>query len=102
LKQSFRGVRPRDRSFTQEDVQLLSFRRDVAYARQFPSLTPVKLAEGVLDLQDNIPRADKTLLAPAARLVCSSRVASLSAVSRGPGWLGTGARPRPPRVARRP
>jgi TRAP transporter TAXI family solute receptor len=54
----------------QDDVQLLSFRRDVAYARQFPYLTPVKLAEGVLDLQHNIPREEKTLLAPAALLVC--------------------------------
>ena len=54
----------------QEDVHLLSFRRDIAYARQFPSLTPVKLAEGVLDLQHDVPREEKTLLAPAALLVC--------------------------------
>jgi TRAP-type uncharacterized transport system substrate-binding protein len=54
----------------QEDVQLLSFRRDIAYSRQFPHLTPVKLAEGVLDLQHDVPREEKTLLAPAALLVC--------------------------------
>jgi TRAP transporter TAXI family solute receptor len=53
-----------------EDVQLLSFRRDIAYSRQFPNLTPVKLAEGVLDLQRDVPREEKTLLAPAALLVC--------------------------------
>jgi TRAP transporter TAXI family solute receptor len=51
-------------------IHLLSFRRDVAYARQFAYLTPVKLAEGVLDLEHNIPSEDKTLLAPAALLVC--------------------------------
>jgi TRAP transporter TAXI family solute receptor len=54
----------------QPQIHLLSFRRDVAYARQFPYLTPVKLAEGVLDLQYNIPPEDKMLLAPAALLVC--------------------------------
>jgi TRAP transporter TAXI family solute receptor len=54
----------------QPQIHLLSFRRDVAYARQFPYLTPVKLAEGVLDLQYNIPSEDKMLLAPAALLVC--------------------------------
>src|SRR5205807_2256632 len=54
----------------QPQIHLLSFRRDVAYARQFAYLTPVKLAEGVLDLQYNIPSEDKTLLAPAALLVC--------------------------------
>jgi TRAP transporter TAXI family solute receptor len=54
----------------QPNIHLLSFRRDVAYARQFKYLTPVKLAEGVLDLHDNIPSEDKTLLAPAALLVC--------------------------------
>jgi TRAP transporter TAXI family solute receptor len=54
----------------QEDVRLLSFRRDIACTRQFPYLTPVKLAEGVLDLEHNIPAEDKTLLAPAALMVC--------------------------------
>ncbi len=51
------------------DVHLLNFRRDIAYAREFPYLTPVKLAEGVLDLQDNVPSEDKVLLAPSAMLV---------------------------------
>jgi TRAP transporter TAXI family solute receptor len=63
----------------EKDVQLLNFRRDVAYARTIteevdgksvPYLTPVKLAEGVLDLRDNIPPADTTLLAPSAMLAC--------------------------------
>ncbi len=51
------------------DVHLLSFGRDAAHARRFPALQPLKFPEGVIDLQRNIPPADKTLLAPAALLV---------------------------------
>jgi TRAP transporter TAXI family solute receptor len=52
-----------------EDVQLLNFRRDTAYAKRFTYLTPVKLAEGMADLQNDFPREDKILLAPSALLV---------------------------------
>jgi len=53
------------------DVQLMNFQRqDVAHSRKFPYLNSVKLAEGLLNLQDNIPREEKTMLAPAALLVC--------------------------------
>jgi hypothetical protein len=52
------------------DVRLLSFHRDAAYARTFPALTPVRVPEGLLDLHRNLPAEDKTLLAPAALLVC--------------------------------
>ncbi len=52
------------------DIRLLGFHRDAAYARKFPALTPVRLPEGLLDLHRNLPREDKTLLAPAALLVC--------------------------------
>jgi TRAP transporter TAXI family solute receptor len=52
------------------DVRLLGFRRDAAYARKYPALTPVRLPEGLLDLRRNLPREDKMLLAPAALLVC--------------------------------
>jgi uncharacterized protein len=51
------------------DVHLLSFGRDAAHSRRFPALQPLKLPEGVIDLQRNIPAEDKTLLAPAALLV---------------------------------
>lgn len=51
-------------------IRLLDFGRDTAYARRFPYLTPVKLYEGLIDLQTNIPPKDHTLLAPAAMLVC--------------------------------
>jgi len=54
------------------DLQLLSFDRDGAYTRKFPALTPLKLAEGTLDLRRNLPAEDVTLLAPAALLVCRS------------------------------
>ena len=52
------------------DVALYSFRRDVAYTRRFPALTPVRIPEGLLDLGRNLPPADTTLLAPAALLAC--------------------------------
>lgn len=53
-----------------KDIRLLDFRRQVAYCRRFPYLTPAKLAEGVVNLEHNIPKEDIALLAPAALLVC--------------------------------
>jgi uncharacterized protein len=53
-----------------KDIRLLDFGRDMAYARRFPYLTPVKLYEGLIDLQTNIPSKTHTLLAPPAMLVC--------------------------------
>jgi len=52
------------------DVQLLGFTRDVAFARNFRYLTPVRLDQGLLDLKADLPREDVTLMAPAALLVC--------------------------------
>jgi hypothetical protein len=55
----------------QTDLQLMNFQRqDIAHFRQFPYLNAVKLTEGLLNLRDNLPREEKTLLAPAALLVC--------------------------------
>jgi TRAP transporter TAXI family solute receptor len=55
----------------QQGLLLMNFHRhDIAHSRIFPYLKPVKLAEGLLDLKDNIPREEETLLAPAALLVC--------------------------------
>jgi TRAP transporter TAXI family solute receptor len=51
------------------EVELLSFRRDVAHARKLAPLQPLKLHEGVIDLGRNIPVEDTTLLAAAALLV---------------------------------
>jgi TRAP transporter TAXI family solute receptor len=53
-----------------KDIRLLDFGRDMAYARRFPYLTPVKLFEGLIDLQTNIPPREHTLLAAPAMLVC--------------------------------
>jgi TRAP-type uncharacterized transport system substrate-binding protein len=54
-----------------KDLQLMNFQRqDIAHSRQFPYLSSVRLTEGLLDLGENIPRQEKTLLAPAALLVC--------------------------------
>ncbi len=56
---------------TRPDVQLMNFQRhDVAHSRQFTYLNSVKVAEGLFNLKENIPREGKTLLAPAALLVC--------------------------------
>jgi TRAP-type uncharacterized transport system substrate-binding protein len=55
----------------QKDLQLMSFQhQDIAHFRQFPYLNSVRLTEGLLNLRDNLPREEKTLLAPAALLVC--------------------------------
>jgi TRAP transporter TAXI family solute receptor len=51
------------------DVALLGFRHDGAYARRLPGLQAVTLPQGVLDLREDLPAHDTTLLAPAAMLV---------------------------------
>lgn len=53
-----------------EQLHLMSFRRYAAYVRIFPYLTPVELAEGVLDLKDNVPPEPTALLAPSVLLAC--------------------------------
>jgi TRAP transporter TAXI family solute receptor len=53
----------------QKDLTLTSFRRVDAYTRKFRGLTPLILSEGLLDLRDNIPPANVTLLSPSAMLV---------------------------------
>jgi len=52
-----------------KDLQLTSFRREAAYTRKFRGLTPLKLPEGLLDLRDDIPPENITLLSPSAMLV---------------------------------
>ena len=56
--------------FSDPRVRLLGFERQTAYCQRFPFLTPVKLAEGVVDLERDIPDRDVPLLAPAALLIC--------------------------------
>ena len=57
-----------------KDLQLTSFRREAAYTRKFRGLTPLKLPEGLLDLKDNIPPANITLLSPSAMLVARENI----------------------------
>ncbi len=52
-----------------KDLSLTSFRREAAYTRKFRGLTPLRLPEGLLDLRDDIPPANVTLLSPSAMLV---------------------------------
>jgi TRAP transporter TAXI family solute receptor len=58
----------------QKDLRLTSFRREVAYTRKFRGLTPVKVPEGLLDLKDNIPSENITLLSPSALLVARDTI----------------------------
>ena len=57
------------RLLTAKGVELLSFRRAEAYSRRIRSLQRVTVAEGLLDLDLNLPPSDVELLAPAATLV---------------------------------
>jgi hypothetical protein len=52
-----------------KNVRLLSANRAEAYTTRLRFLHRVKLPEGVIDLRNNIPPGDITLLAPAAQLV---------------------------------
>jgi uncharacterized protein len=57
-----------------KELRLTSFRREVAYTRKFRGLTPVKVPEGLLDLTDNIPSENITLLSPSALLVARDTI----------------------------
>jgi TRAP transporter TAXI family solute receptor len=52
-----------------EQVRLLSFDRVEAYTTRYRFLREVRLPEGVIDFEKNIPSRDIILLAPAAQLV---------------------------------
>ncbi|MCP4660707.1 MAG: TAXI family TRAP transporter solute-binding subunit [bacterium] len=52
-----------------ESLELLTFRRHRAYCREYPFLSAAVLGEGVVDLEENLPSEDVTLLAAAAGLV---------------------------------
>jgi uncharacterized protein len=51
------------------DLRLLHIRRAKAWERQLRHLSRIELGEGLLDLAENVPSADTTLLAPTATLV---------------------------------
>ncbi|HIE00478.1 MAG TPA: TAXI family TRAP transporter solute-binding subunit [Thiotrichaceae bacterium] len=50
-------------------IELLSFKRHLAYSSRYSFLTSVQIGEGMINLEKNIPRQDKTLLAATASLV---------------------------------
>ena len=50
-------------------VAPMSFTRANAYARRFRTLSAVRLPEGVVDLEHNVPPAEVRLVSPAAMLV---------------------------------
>lgn len=51
------------------DIRLMSFDRTAAFTNVFPYLSVVKLPEGGINIQRNIPPNDVTLLAPTANVV---------------------------------
>ena len=70
------------------NLQVLNFDRATAYARWFRFLTPVTLAEGVVNLERNVPAVETKLVAVAANLVARTDLnaslipALLNAVSK--------------------
>jgi len=57
-----------------KELRLTSVRREAAYTRKFRGLTPLKVPEGLLDLKDNIPPENITLLSPSAMLVARDSI----------------------------
>jgi TRAP transporter TAXI family solute receptor len=51
------------------NIELLSFKRHLAYSSRYPFLTSVEIGEGMVNLENNIPRQNKILLAATATLV---------------------------------
>lgn len=55
-------------------IELLNMNRALAYHRRYPYLMPVTFPAGSLDLAENIPSEDYTLLAAAAKLVARNDI----------------------------
>lgn len=51
-------------------IRLFDFQRYVAYSKRFPFLSRVQLAQGVVNLHQNLPAQDISLLGPQAMLAC--------------------------------
>lgn len=56
---------------TNEDAELLDFKRARAYAKRLPYLSAMNLPEGVVDLHRNIPAQDISLISAAATLLAN-------------------------------
>ena len=59
-----------------DTVELFSFERHVAYTRRYPFLTHIEVGEGTIDLDKNIPVAEKFLLSTSASLVVDKNLHS--------------------------
>lgn len=57
------------RLLSDPDLRPMSFERQMAYKQLFPYMSAVTLAEGVIDLQKNLPDKPIDLIAPVANLV---------------------------------
>jgi uncharacterized protein len=57
-------------------IELLSFKRHLAYSMRYSFLTSVEIGEGMINLERNIPKEDKILLAATASLVAREDVHS--------------------------
>lgn len=57
------------RLIAQENLELMSVRRSLAYRKAHPYLSAVLLGQGVIDIDADLPRQDVTLVAAAASLV---------------------------------
>ncbi len=53
----------------QQNIELFSFKRALAYKQKFLFLTNLTLGEGIIDLKHNIPPSNKVLLATTCTLV---------------------------------
>jgi uncharacterized protein len=57
-----------------DGVRLFDFLRYVAYGRQLRFLSRVELAQGIVNLERNLPKHDVSLLGPRATLACRADV----------------------------
>lgn len=56
------------------DIELMDFRRSLAYTSRYAHFTTLELGEGMIDLEHNIPSTPKTLLGTTATLVGKANI----------------------------
>lgn len=52
-----------------QDIELMDFKRSLAYTSRYAHFTTLELGEGMINLEHNIPSKPKTLLRTTATLV---------------------------------
>src|SRR5688572_11290866 len=77
-------------------IRLYEYQQAESYARRYPSLTPVVLPRGVVDLAREVPAADVRLIATTTSLLAREEihpalvqlfVQAASRIHSGPGWI---------------